>query len=192
MREENVKHFRFPDGSYEAVVYSHSVHRKDSTGKWIEIDNSITEKAVGGVKQYTTPDTRIKFTSSDSNYPRMVLSDEGYSVSLELIGSASYATKEGTRINDKILNPVINNSDREEIKIFSSIEEAKRIENTSSIKYEDVRVNTDIEYILKGMAPMCLHERVVIAIFHNGRLTDKLTEDISLLAIIVQRVNVWM
>lgn len=150
LREENVKHFRRPDGSYEAVVYSYSVHRKDATGKWIDIDNSITEKTVGGVKQYTTPDTRIKFTNSDSNYPRMVLVDEGYSVSVELVGNASSTTKKSIRMNDQILSPVINNSSREETKNFSSIEEAKCIDNKSSIRYEDVRVNTDIEYVLTG------------------------------------------
>lgn len=150
LREENVKHFRRPDGSYEAVVYSYSVHRKDATGKWIDIDNSITEKTVGGVKQYTTPDTRIKFTNSDSNYPRMVLVDEGYSVSVELVGNASSTTKKSIRMNDQILSPVINNSSREETKNFSSIEEAKRIDNKSSIRYEDVGVNTDIEYVLTG------------------------------------------
>lgn len=28
-RERNVKHFLLPDGSYEAVVYTDAVHRKD-------------------------------------------------------------------------------------------------------------------------------------------------------------------
>ena len=28
-REQNVKHFLLPDGSYEAVVYTDAVHRKD-------------------------------------------------------------------------------------------------------------------------------------------------------------------
>ena len=31
-REENVKHFQMPDGSYTAVVYTKPVHRRDSDG----------------------------------------------------------------------------------------------------------------------------------------------------------------
>ena len=32
LREENVKHFSLPDGTYEAVVYTQAVHRKDKNG----------------------------------------------------------------------------------------------------------------------------------------------------------------
>ena len=37
LREENVKHFRLADGTYEAVVYTHPVHRKDENGVWQDI-----------------------------------------------------------------------------------------------------------------------------------------------------------
>ena len=44
-REENVKHFRLPDGSYEAVAYAKPVHRKNADGVWQDIDNALVENA---------------------------------------------------------------------------------------------------------------------------------------------------
>ncbi len=46
-REESIKHFRLPDGSYEAVSYAGAVHRKDANGVWQDIDNDLTLKTVG-------------------------------------------------------------------------------------------------------------------------------------------------
>ena len=40
-REENVKHFLLPDGSYEAIVYTDAVHRKDTNDNWVDIDNRL-------------------------------------------------------------------------------------------------------------------------------------------------------
>lgn len=37
LREENVKHFRLADGTYEVVVYAQPVHRKDENGVWQDI-----------------------------------------------------------------------------------------------------------------------------------------------------------
>ena len=44
MREENVKTFRLKDGSYVAAQYNSPVHRKDSSGNWQDIDNTLTDK----------------------------------------------------------------------------------------------------------------------------------------------------
>ena len=43
-REGNIKHFLLEDKSYEAVVYADPVHYKEN-GKWLDIDNTITEEA---------------------------------------------------------------------------------------------------------------------------------------------------
>ncbi len=42
LREENVKHFRLANGTYQAVVYEQPVHRKDDAGLWQDIDNRLT------------------------------------------------------------------------------------------------------------------------------------------------------
>ncbi|MCL2508150.1 MAG: hypothetical protein FWF05_03120, partial [Oscillospiraceae bacterium] len=41
LREEFVKHFKFDDGSYTAVVYNEPVHYEDG-GEWKEVDNTLT------------------------------------------------------------------------------------------------------------------------------------------------------
>ena len=41
LREENVKHFALPDGTYQAVVYGEPIHELDENGQWQEIDNSL-------------------------------------------------------------------------------------------------------------------------------------------------------
>ena len=52
LREENVKHFRLDNGTYEAVIYGEAVHRKDKNGEWTDIDNSLYisgEKKLAGI-----------------------------------------------------------------------------------------------------------------------------------------------
>lgn len=150
LREANVKHFRLPDGSYEAVVYSHSVHRKDQSGKWIDIDNSITEETVGGVKQYSTSDERIKFTKNDNDYPVLVLADKGYSVTMEFVGDASSSAKKSKAAKDNVKDPIVTNTERTDITKVKSFEDVKCIDNQSSIRYKNVKGTTDIEYVLIG------------------------------------------
>ena len=57
-REQNVKHFLLPDGSYEAVVYSEPVHKKGKNGEWLDIDNRLHDNNQHG---YITEDERIIF-----------------------------------------------------------------------------------------------------------------------------------
>ena len=56
MREENVKHFRLSDGSYQAVVYSEAVHRRSANGKWVDIDNRLSEVTTTTGTRYSTAD----------------------------------------------------------------------------------------------------------------------------------------
>ena len=64
LREENVKHFRLSDGTYEAIVYAEPVHRKDKDGVWQEIDNTIELQNYRGLAKYETQDSRISFADS--------------------------------------------------------------------------------------------------------------------------------
>ena len=67
LREENVKHFDMGDGTYKAVVYSEPVHRKDSEGKWTDIDNTLSEVKENGMTNYATADGRVKFSKNLNN-----------------------------------------------------------------------------------------------------------------------------
>lgn len=53
MREESVKYFICEDGSYIAATYSSPVHYEES-GKWEEIDNTLTLNTKSGEAVYST------------------------------------------------------------------------------------------------------------------------------------------
>lgn len=62
LREENVKHFQMPDGSYRAVVYNAPVHRRDMQGEWQNIDNHFFERTQNNKQTYVTADGRSEFS----------------------------------------------------------------------------------------------------------------------------------
>ena len=150
LRESNVKHFRLPDGSYKAVVYSQAIHRKDNFGKWIDIDNNLTEETKDGNLQYSTSDSRIKFIHNENNYPSMILSDDSYSISMQWIGDTGSFTQKTLKSTGENKKPMITNSTQRKTNTFTSLEEATYISNKASIRYENLRDSTDIEYILIG------------------------------------------
>ena len=63
-REESIKHFKMPDGTYNAISYAGAVHRRDSDGEWIDINNDLSLKTVGSKQLYTTNDSRITFANA--------------------------------------------------------------------------------------------------------------------------------
>ena len=44
LRGEFEKHYLLSDGSFMAVTYAEAIHYKDSTGKWQEVDNTLSQK----------------------------------------------------------------------------------------------------------------------------------------------------
>ena len=153
LREENIKHFRLSDGTYEAVVYNEPIHRKDENGVWQDIDNTIELKTDANISKYTTQDSRVSFADrfkADSDL--FTLSENGYSISMQLLNGGNELDNE-IETTDFVAfdTPTVNNSpsERTETK-FNSLEEAKSINNTSSIVYNNIKKNTNIEYILNG------------------------------------------
>ena len=60
-REENVKHFRLSDGSFEAVVFSDAVHYKDENGQFQDIDNTLERHTrSNGEAYYTNKDNPMQ------------------------------------------------------------------------------------------------------------------------------------
>ena len=55
MREENVKHYKLPNGNYRAISFDRPIHMKDEKGNWQEIDNTL----IFDGKNYETKDKRI-------------------------------------------------------------------------------------------------------------------------------------
>ena len=69
-RERNVKHFMMSDGTIQAIAYGDAVHRKDASGNWQDIDNTLSLQTENGVSHYTTPDGRARFAQGlQTNQP---------------------------------------------------------------------------------------------------------------------------
>lgn len=134
MREENVKHLRLEDGTYQAVVYGDSVHRKSSRGTWEEIDNSLYE--INGA--ISTSDSRVKFANQTSALGSLFMLQEGkYKVAFGLKNA-----KESTAI-------AVTNAKTEADINTTKLQRLTTVEKiTSSIIYENIIDNTDIEYFL--------------------------------------------
>lgn len=151
-REENVKHFILPDGSIEAVIYGNAVHRKDADGKWKDIDNNLSETYSKISSTYATKDQRVLFSKTFSAGKNVLtLSENGYGIAMSLIQERLHANATDKVVSPTLSTTKITNSDsRADIKTWSSIEEARSVNNNSSILYSNIKKNTDLEYILNG------------------------------------------
>lgn len=154
LREENVKHFRLADGTYEAVFYTHPVHRKDKTGVWQDIDNNLSLANEGDLQKYRTSDSRVKFAESfKANAELFTLSENGYSISMTLVSnnmSSKLSSTAELQLGTESKPIVSNAPTRVAGKSFITIDEAATIDNRSSIVYNNVKANTSLEYILHG------------------------------------------
>ncbi len=152
LRDENVKHFRLDNGTFEAVMYPYPVHRQDSDGVWQDIDNSLALKNDGMLKVYATSDSRVKFADSfKSNSELYSLSENGYSISMALIENEPlrYTGTLNAGLENKSKIIVSSGEKYSAEKAFDSLEQAAKINNKSSVLYCNVRANTDIQYILQ-------------------------------------------
>ncbi len=150
LREENVKHFRLSNGSYEAVSFASAIHRKDKNGVWQDIDNSLTLKSVNDKQGYYTEDSRISFANTFKYGSELFsLNENGYAISMLPISSEK-VTAGAVQLSLPTAPVVTNAQKRTDSKIFDSVESAIQFDNKTSIVYNDIRANTDIEYVLDG------------------------------------------
>ena len=150
-REQNVKHFRLPDGTAQAIIYSDAVHRKDSDGAWQDINNNLTTSTkISGA--YATEDMRAIFAQSFSaNGNLFSLNEDGYSISMKLLAdSLSTSTMAISPSLAPSTVSVTNAPLRSTENRWDTVEQAKEVNNKSSIVYTNVRAGTDLEYVLVG------------------------------------------
>ena len=133
LREENVKHFCLPDGTYQAVVYGDAIHRQNADGEWEEIDNSLSE--INGA--ISTENARVKFAKKITGNENIYTLHEGsYKITVGLEG----ATK-------KVEGVVTNHNAESEG--MTKLQKLQTIENiSSSIVYKDILNGIDLEYII--------------------------------------------
>lgn len=128
MRSLNEKVFRKLDGSYEVSIYPDVVHYLDN-GKYKDIDNTLEE---------ATKELKNKSNAFDIQFPKTITANERIKLSLD-----------DYRINWRLVNS--------QTSLFKTSSETQDKSNkselaklTSSIMYENVLPDTDIEYVLSG------------------------------------------
>lgn len=134
LREENIKHFHLPDGTYQAVIYGNPVHRMDSDGNWVDIDNTLKDDGT----DLTTSDARIKFAKKiTGNENLFTLREDKYKITFGL-ENATKKTK-----------GVFTNTESSKDKTATKLQKLIDLDNiTASVVYEDILYGVDLEYVL--------------------------------------------
>ena len=143
LREQSVKHFRLPDGSFIAAQYPNPVHTLDGLGEWQDIDNTLTEAS--GV--FTSRDARIKFQKKiTGNSVLFTLKDGSTKLELSLEGA-----KKGT------VGIVSAGTDEGETTELGKLMNLEKL--TASVLYKDILNATDVEYVAESLS---VKENIII------------------------------
>ncbi len=146
LREESVKHFKMPDGSYTAVVYTDPVHRKDADGVWQDIDNRMDESTVKNKQAYVTSDGRTVFSKKISSKDPTVfeLSENGYSIKV------SFAEDSIKNTTAKLSNHAEKYKPTGADDIETQYKKLKTIDNNTTVSYKNLLKGMTLEYVLSG------------------------------------------
>ena len=152
LREENVKHFDMGNGTFRAIAYSHPVHELDENGQWQDIDFSLSLSQTRGVSAYENKAAGVSFPATyTQGQPILSLSGEGNSIEMTFLAPAA-AVKRGASATSaaRVSNPT---------NTFRTIQEASEATFSSTLVYEDVLPNVDLEYIVE---PDGVKENIVV------------------------------
>ena len=145
-REESVKHFQMPDGSYTAVVYTKPVHRRDSDGVWQDIDNRMSESTFKNKQAYVTSDGRTVFSKKITGDDPTVftLSGNGYSIKV------SFADDGIKNTTAKLSNHAAKYKPTGADDIETQYKKLKTIDNNTTVSYKNLLKGMTLEYVLSG------------------------------------------
>ena len=146
LRSESAKHFRMSDGSYVAVEYGKPVHFIDDDDAWQDYDNTLdmeAAKSSGDISGFISSrnDLKIKFANNSNSSSLIQIKNSDYSISLNLLGASK-----GKAI--AVNNPLeAQRSENGKLKLEEAV---KLTKYSSSVVYENILENTDLEYIVHG------------------------------------------
>ena len=136
LREENVKHFRLPDGSFVAAQYESAVHYRDTLGAWQDIDNTL---ALSGGAYVTENGFSVLFPQKMmAGIPLLAIDDGTHSFSFSLEENV----KRTTATVENPTAPSVTTGSYRELSTLHKL--------TSSVRYTDIMEGVDIEYVLVG------------------------------------------
>lgn len=172
LRTADTKYIKMSDGTIQALVYETAVHAQDENGVWQDINNCLT------VGNNTVDSARVKFQKQiTGNGELFTLHDGNKKVTLSFADAIK-----------KTPVTVVNDGTTDE-KYATKLEELSTLSKVvSSVRYNGILPNTDVEYILSGND---LKENIVINALQDyytysfelalNNLTAVLSEDGSVL-----------
>lgn len=182
MREESVKYFICEDSSYIAATYSSPVHYEES-GKWEEIDNTLTLNTKSGEAVYSTKNGfDVTIPQNLTSGRSITATNKGYTVSFKIKGDTNGLNMRTTasvvdtdklpsvvKMNDtvKMTGEVSSSADisssgtlTEGQKIEKFNAEKMTVENqTSAVVYKNFLNRSDLEYVVTSNS---LKENIVV------------------------------
>lgn len=186
LREENVKHYKMPDGSYTAIVYSNPVHRKDNNGVWQDIDNRMNETNVKNKQGYTTADGRAVFSKKiNSEDPTIFeLSENGYSIKV------SFADVDLKNTTAKLSNHATRYVPNGKDDVETQYKKLKTIDNNTTISYKNLLKGMTLEYVLSAND---VKENIIIEKMQNEYVYSFTYELVGLIALLNEdgSIDLW-
>lgn len=182
MREESVKYFICEDGSYIAATYSSPVHYEES-GKWEEIDNTLTLNTKSGEAVYSTKNGfDVTIPQNLTSGRSITATNKGYTVSFKIKGDTNDLNMRTTASvvdTDKLPSVVKMNdtvkmtgevSASADISSSGTLTEGQKIEKfnaekmtvenqTSAVVYKNFLNRSDLEYVITSNS---LKENIVV------------------------------
>ncbi len=135
-REETVKHFRMPDGSFVAVQYDLPVHELDAQGDWQDIDNTLSAEG----SEYSTSNARVKFAKKiTGNETLFTLHEGNHKITMSLVGAR------------KKVQGQVTNTQTEFGAEATQLQKMMTLDKLSSrILYADILDGVDLEYVVES------------------------------------------
>ncbi len=144
LREENVKHFLNPDGSYTALAYSKPVHRLDENGSWQDLENIMNEETRGNKQAYITSDGRTVFSKKINSTDNEIftLNEGKYEISVSFVNEGLKNT------TAKLSNHAKKYTPSKFDKLETQYKKLKEIDTTTTLLYKNALSGVDLEYVL--------------------------------------------
>ncbi len=148
-RDAYGKTYQLSDGSYQYVAYAQPIHYLDSTGNYVEIDNSVVASESGEYCFTNKANAwNTYFSEKISDTEAVVITSGNYSISFSFQGQpSSNSVKKATDFSVTTRNNSISKYSK---KLYS---------DERAVVYSDVLENVDIAYTVKNGA---LKEDIII------------------------------
>lgn len=136
LRTADTKYIQMSDGTIQALVYDQPVHWLDDDGNWQEVDNRLSSAG----DSFESADLRVKFSKKITGNNQLFTLHDGNPKDFTFFKRSG---KENA--------VTIEHNGTSEEKFATRLEELSTLSKAlSSVRYNEILQNTDIEYVLNG------------------------------------------